>query len=413
MISLTCGVTGSGKTYSSIVFMAKQLEFTKRLVITQIQEIDLGLWQKFLDERSVYKKSVGFRSLWNDDITQRVFVVPRSDTSHYYRFRGWKTFEPFRSVRGRSIEDTDRALEAYFAEFDQPGKPGVVYVMDELHRHFRSDRWEEISEAVNFHLAQHRHLDDEFWGISQNPEQIAVRFNRQVHECHVWRNHYKESFGLFGKPGCFYRRSYYFVPKTGNQAAVPYEEGKLYLDPLGYGKLYRTRGALGGMNVTPEKELRKFKLPWWSIIFFAVGFVALVGWGLISLPKLYEPLLRSFITNGGQGVKTIVGGAKPLVPVRPSGSVKVAPEAPVGLPVAKPKIWASDRRVVGLVHDKSRFSVYLSDGSKFTEETGEVRTVGRFGVLLWSGESIPYAARVVGGAPPQSAPSGAGAERRP
>lgn len=388
MISLTGGVTGSAKTYSSVVKMMKVLERTKKRIVTNIQELELGKIQAFLDERAAEDKKFGRLSIWNDDVTKRIFIIPRPETGHYYRYRGIKTLEKFEERRGESIQEQDIRLEAYFKQMEDCGQ--VFFCMDELHRHFKSERWDEIGAAVMFHLAQHRHLDDEFWGISQNPEQIAARFNRQVHEYHYWRNHYKEQFGIFGKPGSFYCRSYYFVPKTGNQNAIPFQEGKLKFDSR-IGELYRTRGALGGSSTVAETETNfRFKLPWWSIIVIVAAGLSLVSWGLWEMPKAIGPALGHFVGSSGPGLKKALGGsATPKDLTGPSASNMPQPPRTVE---KKPSVtrFISTSKVTGVSNNAGHFTVNVDDGRVFTEQTSEVLAITRSCVILRSGETIYY-----------------------
>lgn len=390
MISLTGGVTGSGKTYFSNDFVLRTLENTKRLVISNINEYEIGNWQRLLDDRAAARKKKNLRPLWDDDISRRLIIIPRTDTSHYYRYRGTKTFEAFQPKEHESIEELDARLQAYFNEISATAGPGVAYVMDELHRHFRSERWNEISDAVNFHLAQHRHLDDEFWGISQNPEQIAARFNRQVHEYHHIRNHYKEQFGIFGKPGCFYIRSYYYVPKTTDRAAVPFREWSIKLDKETLGSVYRTRGALGGVNVTPETEQRRFRLPWWVIIPIALVGLTLVGFLLLQMPAFFSGFLARFIGGGASGISKLVGGhpAKQGFTNELGGSSK-PDKSLVSVPLVRP-MWQG-RKVRSVAYrGPNRYSVTFDNGAVLTEETHLVAFVGRGGVLMVTGDLVPY-----------------------
>lgn len=391
MITLTAGVTGSGKTLSTVKFIADTLLYTRRIIVTQIQELELEKIQAYCDAKCVERSALtGQKIIWKDDVTRRIFIIPRASTSHYYRYRGLKTYEKFESIKGETIELLDVRLEEYFKQMSGDGV-GVAYIMDELHRHFRSERWDEISDAVMFHLAQHRHLDDEFWGVSQNPEQIAIRFNRQVHEYHLWENHYKQQFGIFGKPGGFYRRSYYYVPKTGDKGATPFSKETIKLD-LALASLYRTRGALGGAAVGVETEVKKrFKLPWWMIIVFAViGFALAVGL-FVGMMKGARVGLAAAFNSGSKAVRdqvgpkavlkpepetAVTGGAQQVAPV-----LLNAPNVPQNPPVT----------VLSVVHTGSTYIIRLSDGSTLTDETRKVRSVSKAGVELINGQILQYA----------------------
>jgi hypothetical protein len=391
MITLSLGVTGSSKTYNQMPIISHKLEWTDDLVVTNIQELELGEWQKHLDARAITHKT-----RWKHDINRRVFIIPRPETSNYYRFRGVKTYEKFKAIKGESIEALDTRLEAYFAQM-AGDNVSVTYVMDELHRHFRSERWDEIGDAVMFHIAQHRHLNDEFFGIAQNGEQIAARFNRQVHECYVWRNHYKEQFKLWGlrmgKPGGFKYRAYYFVPKSTDKDPVPFDEGTRYLDKNVWGKLYRTRGALGGMAVGAETERKRFKLPFWSIILIALGFFALMTAAVSQFPKL-----------AGWGMKKIFGGTKQAVEASGLAGTneKKNVTEPPGVPrteyipqpnhQADPVPEPKQRKILSLVvsPQHGRFSLYLSDGTVINEEDGMIEKFTRTSVRLKTGETLYY-----------------------
>lgn len=353
--------------------MRYNLEHTNRYITTNIQELELGKWQKYLDERSVKtrkKSSIEPATSWNDDIARRVFVIPRAETSNYYRYRGDKTYPKFDLIKGESIEAQDSRLEEYFAQMARDDAPGCAQIMDELHRHFPSERWDEISAAVNFHIAQHRHLDDEFWGMTQNPEQVAARFNRQVHEYHACRNHYKEQFGLFGKPGGFIVKSYYHVPKTNAlQRAVPFQEKRIRLD-MEIASLYRTRGALGSKTFAVETERKRFKLPWWTVILFGMAGLAVLTVILLQMPRLIQYPMRLFFGATSAGVHSGFGKKEVTPQTAPQPSAAGDPTPPGQRasqpPEDKKPAIANDLnvKVTAVVTSRSlaRMWIYLSDG---------------------------------------------------
>jgi len=388
MIELIGGLHGGGKSHEAVRRGVNVVAFTRKLIVTNMEELELGWWQKTLEHK--LKDKGGFQ----EDISRRVFIIPRPDTSEYYRFRGLATHEPFEVRRGEDIKGQDIRLEAYFKRCDVPENPGVFYLMDELHRHFRSERWDEISPAIMFHLAQHRHLDDDFLGISQNPEQVAARFLRQVAEFHYMRNHYRESFGIFKKPGCLYRRSFYYVPKTGDRNAVPFEESKLKIDKEWVGRCYRTRGALGGANLGAETQRKSRKLAWWTIIpAAAVGAVVVMAL-IIKTPDMFVAGIKKLVGAGAKAGQALAEppGNKVLGSraEKSAAGQKNAELSSVKGEATRVQtvLWSPGLWVTGVSHNNTHWNVQLSDGRVLTEQGGEVKAVGRGFVDLRDGTRV-------------------------
>jgi len=282
----------------------------------------------------------------------------------------------------------DRRVEDYFRQVNERDPSGVVYFLDEAHRWAGAGDWAQYSHVAIFYLAQHRHLNDTFWWVTQNSEQVIVTLRRQTQDCHLLRNHYVESFSVFQKPGCFFRESFGFVPETkARGTAEPYDTGRIYLDKKGLGNCYQTRGALGGEVMVAEEKPKTKKLPFWTIYAAAAGFFVLLGVGFMVGPKLISG-----------GVTSILTGNK-VLPGKSSGNLEKAGEK-VSSPVDQGvKVGAVERSnadsvpapvVRGVAVRGRAFRVSLSDGRVLTEADKEVSRIDDRGVHLSNGQVLRY-----------------------
>lgn len=396
------GVPGAGKTYFTMHCIERELVHSKRWLVTTVEEIELPEFQSYLS-RKYPREGI--------ELSQRLQIIPKIEARNWYRYRGHYTLPEFEPKGKTELPEVfDKRCQEYFAGVNDRDAGGVCYFLDEAHRWAKSEEWQTYAGIALFYLSQHRHLNDTFWWVSQNPEQVIATLRRLTQDFHLLRNHYVESFSYFQKPGCFYRESFGYVPDKGRRTSDPYDTGRMSLDKDGLGKCYRTRGALGGEVKVAEDKPPSRKLPFWTV-WVAAGLVlaAVVGvlWGA---PKLAGMGMAAMFKSGESAMKSSLGlkstdgsvaAAKASGPV---GSQNLTSTAEGSDRSSLPPGRKEDRRVRGVLVRGNEFVVTLTDGTILTERDRAVQRIDNRGVRLLTGETL----RMV---TPESKPQGWSANR--
>lgn len=365
MFEFRTGLPGSGKSLSLVRDIYWKLVYSKRMVGTTLTELDKGKLSEY-----IAKKHPGE----NYDIENRLFFIPKSDTSTFYRYRGTKTFDkPPAIPKTASREESDRICEKYFEQYK--GLQGVDYFLTEAHRHFKADTWSDMSDIVMFYASQHRHLDDNVCVETQVPKMVVVQFRDLAEICVEMQNHYRQRFGHFQKIGRFVAVYYYGVPKPGTKGEVSHKT-TFFLDKAGLASCYATRGAITGVGgATPETDTVKKGLPFWTIP--VLGIVALVL--IVSLIWTSGDIFQWGIKKVGQ--KFLPESAKLVKAATtqsPLTATKEKPKLPAGQKVyeqvtqqqvdtGQPLYVKSASRMNG------RITIKMSDGTTYTENSPEMK----------------------------------------
>jgi len=406
LVRMIAGLQGGGKTYTAMRFIAMEIASTDRWVITNLTEIKLPEFALYFAE--LYPQL-------DIDISKRLQIIPKEETTRWYRYRGDYTLPVFDhklDARGKAMElpeERDVRMAAYFAQVYElhPNQTGCVYFLDEGHRHFRADSWVEFAAIGAFYLTQLRHLRDLFWLITQNSEQVTPSIRRITWDTHYLRNSYLESFMLWKKPGGFSWAQYLGCPKWDNMvggSVEPMDTGKVKLDKK-LANCYRTRGALGGKSELQDEKSPNKKLPLWTLW---AGVAVASAAALLLFMQI--PKAASFITQhvvggfvSGDANKRVVaamGGDRPAkVPALPqsretvvdrpsaSRSTAVSP-GPADSPKLSPvtvDFWAIRGAAV---------RVGLSNGTVLTDADRLIRSIDSGGVSLVDGRRLAYSPRV-------------------
>lgn len=402
MIRQITGLQGGGKTYTAMRFIVVELVATSRWIVTNLTEIKLVELAQYMADTYPH---LGI------DVSKRIQLIPKQETVRWYRYRGAYTLPAFdfkNDGRGKPTElpeERDARMEAYFLEVSRHHEDkGCVYFLDEGHRHFRADSWQEFSHLGAFYLTQLRHLNDVFWVISQNSEQVTPAIRRLTFDTHCLRNFYLESFMFWKKPGGFAWAQYLGCPKWDNMASgqrEPQDSGRVKLN-LKLANCYFTRGALGGRSELAETKPVSKKLPLWTL-WAAVAAVAVVlGFGFFQIPNLAHWLTHKvaggFVGEGQTGPKT-------LSAVAPSSGPRANETQN---PVSQPKSWDTKSQSVAPAkpaeakNEGKSFSVDFwavkqrqirvgfSSGVVVTEADKLIAAIDASGVVLVDGRRIPY-----------------------
>jgi len=379
------GLPGNGKTLFLVNEIIRKLVETDRFVVTTCTEIKVARLQEYIFER--YPNFPG-------NVTQRLHFIEKADTTEFYRYRGKLTLPPFVPLpRTASEKEKDAAHAAYFAQITDPR--GVDYYLTEAHRHFKADTWSDMSDLIMFYFTQHRHLDDNVMIETQLAKQVVIQLRDLADECIYIQNHYRQRFGWFQKPGCFYVRRYYSVPKTLG-AGEPYATGKFYLDVKGVASCYNTRGAVVEGTGGTEQEVRKKGLPLWSLFAASAAAVVLVCAAIWYIPKLAVLGLGKLVGHMSDTAQTALKDGlhlEPNAPLttrpnegKPAAVPAVAGDRLVGSPTGRPPGRDDHEKglfVTGMLWKGGEFIIIMSDGTRRSNSSKVPLLVQYHGESYW------------------------------
>jgi len=372
-IEFVTGLPGHGKTLFNVHSIVRRLESTDRRQVTTLTELKLPELTHFINKRNP-KRGI--------DLPRRLSFIEKGNTAQFYRYRGEFTLPPPpRLAKDMSDAERDALLSQYFEPLTK-GR-GVDYVLTEAHRHFRSEAWSEMAAVTMFYLTQHRHFDDNVTIETQLPKQVVVQLRDLADECHELRNHYREQFGWFRKPGKFKVRHFYRVPKT--DSAEPYRTTEFKLDPEGFANCYRTRGAVGEGTDTPETDPKPKALPFWTIwaaVALALVLLPLVIWGVIRGTGKALGAVMSVTADAtadvGEGAFGEQDKPTPKPPKPPGGAWHEQPAwQPPPSSAAQPVVKAGQKlppAVTGYMQAGDRLVIQLDDGTTRQVGTGAIET---------------------------------------
>ena len=379
-IKAVTGLPGHGKTLDAMHLIIKELVYTGRQVVTNIEEIKRKELNVYLQKK--YPDVVV-------DLDARLLIIPKQETFRFYRYRaGGLVLPEVEVISKESRESFLLRIQDYFKKVGE--KPEwmvpVTYFLDEAHEYFNARDWVDIGRPILYYISKHRHLFDEIVLITQAPQMLESTFKRLVQEETKVTNQYKMTFGPFKRPGCFLLETYYGI-RAGTQ--TPFETTKVKLD-LEVASCYETTGALGIRGRGAETEShKKRRMPWWMIWVF--GAVAAVG---LSLALWYVPRLITGYFTSFLGATTKQINAKFAAPegkkvesgvVAPAKTVESAVHAEMRPFDAASSLVVKDVRpkVVGYVVRGGMANVVLDDGTVVTEmDEKPVTRIDRVSVVV-------------------------------
>lgn len=366
MIEMRTGLPGSGKGRSVVGEIERRLRQTNRLIVTTMTEIDLDMLSAYM-----LRKYPNLRI----DLHKRLFFMPKTQTTTFFRFRGLVTLDmPPKLHKDESVEEKDAKLQAYFAQVAERNLPGVDYILTEAHRHFRSETWSSISEAVLFYTTQHRHLDDNLMLETQLPKLVVVQMRDLCEVCVVMQNHYRQSWGWFGKPGRFVAQHYYGVPKS--PTAEPFQKTWFTLDKDGLAACYSTRGALGRTDLPPETKPDRRVLPWWSFLIIVGVVVTLIIALIWKSPKVLEWGVGKLFSAAQGAVPGLAAVASPGTVDKSPQIERTAGSSPALASGTAPSESPREPvRVVAALWGDGKGKFVLSNGEVYTDRGPGARAV--------------------------------------
>ena len=371
------GDTGGGKTMTLVKKLIETLLNTERFCVTNLQELNLARLNEYLqEEQARLAKKYPHRRYKPVLLDDRLLVIPKQDTRWFYRFRPEGLVLPQFSELGKDgkkipLDEFNAKIEPYFEPATQ--KRGVEYFMSECHRFFPAREFVNFARTMNFYSTQHRHLDDNVWLETQFPMQIDSNLRELVVEWYHIRNQYRESFGMFRKPGRFCWRMFYDLPKGSKD--VPDDKGEFKLDVAGVASCYKTRGAVNSaLADTPEEQPKSKKLPFWALPAAVVVGIMLAGCVVAMIPKVAQKGVAALLGGAAKGAAEVVPAAAEKSPTRqivdtpkPDKISEVSENPPMRIVRSQPSPDRSQVRVRGYAVRGGRVNVSLSNGLTLTE----------------------------------------------
>lgn len=299
------------------------------------------------------------------NVSNRVFYIGDEKVPEFFLYRRNGVGLIQADATRRKAKDGELVID----EFDTAPavkNGGVVYVTDEAWKFWNARSWQRTGEGLLFYSAQHRHLGDTWFIVTQKTGQVDKALHRVAQDFSVVTNHSKVPLGMFRRPDMF-TISVYDQPPTGAQLE-PVQRKAFHLDRKGLGACYDTaaRTGIGGGSAADLHE-RKKGLPWWGllVLVFGVGFsvwagVHLLGRGVgYEMKRINKTAPRS--TQPSQSPQVEPSHARSSNENVQTNGVDVvkAPEIEVTSRVQMPDYWMigfSDGRTI-----KSRQVLILSD----------------------------------------------------
>jgi hypothetical protein len=418
MIRMLIGLPGDGKTLYSMQMIIRELVFSERKIVTNIEEIELGRLGEYIEQKYPDARI---------DLDQRLKIIPKALTQDFFRHRAGDLVLPEVPQNGRDgkrllREDFLKLMVDYFLPVAQTPETmtPVTYFLDEAHEYFPASEWADIGRGVLWYASKHRHLHDEVYLITQAPGQIAATLRRLVAETYQVKNWYRMGFGPFKRPGCFKVYSYYGCADAGATAKDAYESSSFKLDAKGIASTYRTTGALGvlGREEGKSSARARFRLPYWTLWAAGGGALAAVFWLIQLMPGFVEKALVAPAFKVGQVAAggAMQAGSAVVAPAQPAPAVAAsapAPQpgfrflpaaapAPADSAAAAPSEEAARLAVAGVARRGRMITVTLTDGTVWTEGSPELERVDRAGAVI-AGKRLPFVRPAASAKPGQAA----------
>jgi len=351
-IHFITGNPGGGKGLLAVQKICDELVHDERPIITNLPvriEPWVRVWRRF--GRTHHKPEIGFRQYLlqkhgkDFGIRERLFFVEDEAVPEFFLWR--------RGPDGKLFRLDSKSAGGIVEEYDTTEavrNGGVCYVTDEAWRFWNSRKWQKTGTGLQFYSAQHRHLGDTWYIVTQKTAQCDKALHRVAQDFSVVTNQGKLPLGMFNRPDVFTVSVYDEAP-TGAKLD-PIKRSVFRLDKKGLGSCYDTSAGTGiGGGSGADLNERKTGLPWWGILVLLLLF-CLGAW---KLPLLFGRLVTSPLR--GKSVPVQVGQAD-RVPADLTPPIVDPSVSSESVPAVLPEpVYVTGSCVLG-----GRLSVFLSDG---------------------------------------------------
>jgi len=386
-VHFVTGRPGNGKGLVSVQVVVDELVQGERPVITNLP-VRIGPWVrrwrsggKWRCQAEMGLQAYLLREYGKDfDVLKRVHVLQEDEVGEFYLRRvvdgKLVVLSCERDSQGRVVSfDTSAALAS----------GGHVYVVDEAWRNFGAREWQQTGKGVLFYGAQHRHLGDDWYIVTQHTKQVDTAFRMIAQDYWVCTNHSKRRLGVFRQPDVFSVAVYGVPPESRSEP--PMHRRVFRLDKAGLGSCYDTtagHGIAGAGGADIQERRRGLHIGWAIVLVVVIGGLVLLGsWGagrFVERKLSGEPKgvpQRVGVPQSGSGPVPAVwgGGVVSLHGPARASSLSASSAAPSAVSVkvesAEPVYWTGSAVLPGGV-----CVVCLSDGRVLSSARGEILRAG-------------------------------------
>lgn len=385
-----------GKSLLAASWICRELEKSERMIVTNMPvwisdapagKLSLQEWCEIFVKRSI-------------DVKKRVRVLTREESYEFWvHYPGFDLEDDLIEVPRRGSEgakflkkfvpnlqcrqDMQRAGEIPF---------GCFFVIDEVHQVFGNRSWAEIGESLEVYVSQLGKLNDDLILVTQHPEKVEKNLRRNATRVVEIQNMSKvRLWGGVSFNGVFRYREYPCFPQRGDS---PTESGRYHIGDKRYKDVYDTMSGIGlSGGLMPEQNPRKGG-HWIRWVGIAVVILAVA----ITFPPVAMKTFSAVFTTGLRSVTGKVSGAivgdgivgkkisviPPAVGDNPRSAVpsRASHPSPAAFVPSAGGFYgasgigvSSDVYWVGLMVEKGKHRVFLSDGRDYKENDGHLTVI--------------------------------------
>lgn len=299
------------------------------------------------------------------------------------------------------------------------GKPGVYYVLDEVHQHFSSRLWQKTGTQAERYMSQLRKLNDDLDLVTQHPEKVDKNFRRNATDWIQVQNMSKSPMFMGVTFHKRFRCLEYQQPEMPLRFDKPTRTTWYNLESnRRYEWLYKTAEGVGVSGGIVAEDSR-FKGRHWSIWVIAVAAICV---GAFFLPRVLMNTMTHLVSSTtGAFQKGVSKGVSNALPANPAYHGPEPVAAPAPAPVATPPAGSAPTIKMNLPpgfnpssvrqapdpafsagadpggllctgvfqYPDGNVSVCLSDGRIAEKSYGEVQAIGRRYVRVFGMSKIP------------------------
>jgi len=356
VVSLYLGLPGDGKSMAGMRRLETVLAMSReRWVITNLP-VEMGELQSFLIQRYSSDLECFRRVVLLDQEQCRKFWLIRGDgwrlidladdqwAQNKYpslqRVFRWKprTEETGLSRRDLSTMTMPEVVQLLDSGEIEEGDFGKLhleadYILDECQNVYPARNYHSTPKGFPFYITQHRHLGDNFTGITQKEDQVEKVVRNLAMEFYVYKNLGQRRKMWFRLPAIFGFTMFNEPPSR--QGASPQDMGTFKIDIAGLAQCYRTASGfgMGGPTMHADTKTKRSGVSWkWAILALLVFVVF-----LCFVPSLFSKVLMwGLFAKKKEGSVTAVTAPLPVVPA-PTNSFPSSPFLSL-LPPVSPNI---------------------------------------------------------------------------
>lgn len=247
-----CGKPRGGKTYLGVKWIYETLLQGKDLrpIVTNI---------KLNKEEIAEELKKDLKLDYRPDLTDRIRILDDGETGEFWLYAVGREFMKRRSIKMRNFSFN-------VPDFEDRGKEGCLYVIDEVHVYFPSAFGSKIDneDDLRFFLTQHGKMQIDIIFITQHPEQTSKVLRRLAQEYMSVRNLSREPYLGFRVGNLF--RFVRSLNSPGSANPAVFESGFVGMDFEKFGKMYDTTAGVGIVGTIVKEPAKRGRSLYWLLL---------------------------------------------------------------------------------------------------------------------------------------------------